>query len=338
MDSLTQIVLGASVAEAVAGKKMGNKALLIGAICGTIPDLDVFLPYDSFIDFYENHRGFSHSILFAFLSAPILAYLFHQIFRKKQYGFFLWVKLCFWSVITHPILDCFTSFGTQIFSPFSDEKIAFNTISVIDPLYTLPFLILTIVVLFYKRTNAKRKYTNYAGLIISSCYLIFTVITKFYVTNIFKQRLAKQSIYCEQYTTNPTIMNSFLWRFIGKNQDKFKIGYYSIFGSSDIQFLTYEQNKALLPQKIATDPNFKRIEKITDYKYFIYLKNNEIRIKNLKMAPFLGWKELKDYEGSYIRIKQIDSTYQFESKRLPPKISIQSSLKILYRKIFDIKP
>ena len=80
MDSLTQIVLGASVAEATLGKKIGNKAILYGAIAGTIPDLDIILKF--FVDDLsatEMHRGFSHSLLFPFIIAPILG-----LFLKKD--------------------------------------------------------------------------------------------------------------------------------------------------------------------------------------------------------------------------------------------------------------
>ncbi|MBM3430819.1 MAG: metal-dependent hydrolase, partial [Bacteroidetes bacterium] len=77
MDSLTQIVLGGAVAELVAGKKMGNKAIFWGAIAGTIPDLDVFLrAFYHPIDAAFLHRGFSHSILFSIIFGPLLAWVF----------------------------------------------------------------------------------------------------------------------------------------------------------------------------------------------------------------------------------------------------------------------
>ena len=83
MDSLTQIVLGASVAEASLGKKIGNKAIVLGAIAGTIPDLDIVLRF--FVDdlsAIEMHRGFSHSLLFPFLAAPILGYLLKKLYSN----------------------------------------------------------------------------------------------------------------------------------------------------------------------------------------------------------------------------------------------------------------
>ena len=89
MDSLTQIVLGGAIGELVAGKRMGNKAVLWGAIAGTIPDLDVFLRV-----FYHPteaalvHRGFSHSLLFALLAAPAIAWLMNML-TKRVYGLWL---------------------------------------------------------------------------------------------------------------------------------------------------------------------------------------------------------------------------------------------------------
>ena len=100
MDSLTQIVLGASVAEATLGKKIGNKAILYGAIAGTIPDLDIILKF--FVDDLsatEMHRGFSHSLLLPFIIAPILGLFLKKIHRKLSNVSYLdWTKLFFFSI------------------------------------------------------------------------------------------------------------------------------------------------------------------------------------------------------------------------------------------------
>ena len=149
MDSITQIVLGGAVGEAVLGKKVGNKAILWGAIGGTIPDLDT-IP-GQFLDTVsrlEIHRGFSHSIVFALLISPLLGWLIHRLYKKKNEAtFWGWTQLFFWTIFTHPLLDIFTTWGTQLLWPM-DWRIAIQSIFVIDPLYTLPFLLCLIVVLF----------------------------------------------------------------------------------------------------------------------------------------------------------------------------------------------
>ncbi|HOY73332.1 MAG TPA: metal-dependent hydrolase, partial [Tenuifilaceae bacterium] len=75
MDSLTHIVLGAVVGEAAVGKKMGNKALVYGAIAGSLPDFDVFVArfFDP-VDALFVHRGFSHSLFLLVILAPLAAY------------------------------------------------------------------------------------------------------------------------------------------------------------------------------------------------------------------------------------------------------------------------
>ena len=151
MDSLTQIVLGASVGEAVLGKKVGNRAMLWGAVAGTIPDLDVLSR--NFVDTVtavEWHRGFSHSIVFSLLFAPIFGWLVWKLYKRKRATWRDWSWLFFWGLFTHPILDAFTTWGTQLFWPLN-TRLAFQNIFVIDPLYTLPFLFFLILVMFQKR-------------------------------------------------------------------------------------------------------------------------------------------------------------------------------------------
>ena len=110
MDSLTQIVLGAAVGEAVLGRKIGNKAMLYGAIAGTIPDLDVLAQtFTDTITATEMHRGFSHSIVFAVLAAPLLGWLTNKLEHKKGLGWQSWSWLFFWGIFTHPLLDIFTT-------------------------------------------------------------------------------------------------------------------------------------------------------------------------------------------------------------------------------------
>ena len=160
MDSLTQIVLGAACGEAILGKKIGNKALLFGAIGGTIPDLDVFvgrLLYSNEIQAMAFHRGFMHSILFAVLACFTFGWLTYKLYNSnKRKGTTTqkdWILLFFWSIFTHPILDCFTPYGTQLFAPFSNYRIAFNNISVADPFYTIPFLLCMIILMFLIETE-----------------------------------------------------------------------------------------------------------------------------------------------------------------------------------------
>jgi inner membrane protein len=239
MDSLTQIVLGAACGEIALGRKIGNKALLFGAIGGTIPDLDVFIGkflYNNEIQSMAFHRGFMHSLLFAVLAAFVFGWFAYKFYnsgkRKKTTIQKDWIWLFFLSIFTHPILDCFTPYGTQLFAPFSDYRVAFNAISVVDPLYTLPFLICMLVVLFFKRTNSKRLKWTKAGIYISSFYLLFTLGNKFYIDSIFKKSFKKAGISMDRFSAQPSIFNNILWYAVAETKDKYHLTFYSLLDKS----------------------------------------------------------------------------------------------------------
>lgn len=141
MDSLTQGVLGAAIGEAILGEKMGNKGALVGAIVATIPDLDVilYLFYDQF-EMLSIHRGFSHSIVFSTLGAFLIAFILSKI--KWFYNIKFRIQLLFsWlALFTHILLDTFTAYGTQLLLPFSDVRLGFDSINVVDPIYTVPLI------------------------------------------------------------------------------------------------------------------------------------------------------------------------------------------------------
>lgn len=236
MDSLTQIVLGAACGEAILGKKIGNKALLFGAIGGTIPDLDVFVGhwmYDNEIQAMAFHRGFMHSVLFSVFGTFIFSWLVFKLYNKgkRLHTTTLkdWQKLFFWSLLTHPILDCFTPYGTQLFYPFTDYRIAFNNISVADPIYTIPFLICIIVLMFFNRKNIKRKFWLKLGVGISSVYMVLTLINKLYITSIFKSSLIESNIEFNRFRTQPTLLNTILWYGVAETDSAYYLGFYSLF-------------------------------------------------------------------------------------------------------------
>lgn len=248
MDSLTQIVLGAGVAEAVAGKKMGNKAALWGAFAGTIPDLDVFLRrFIHPIDGALIHRGFSHSIVFALLITPALAWLVHRLY-KKRYEYKTWLLLFFLSIITHPMLDIFTRYGTQFFWPF-DIRLTFNSVFVIDPLYTLPFLVCILIAMFLRRESKFRRRINNIGIIYSTLYLLWGVIVKLTIHYNSEEYFATAGIKTEskQTITSPMPFTTFYWMMLTQDEDNYYIGFKSLFYDFNVDDVeTVKKNSHLL--------------------------------------------------------------------------------------------
>jgi len=281
MDSLTQIVLGAAVGEVVLGKKIGNKAMLYGAIAGTIPDLDVFAShFTDTVSALEIHRGFTHSILFSIVFAPIFGWLISAYEKYKDWKSWSW--LFFWAFITHPMLDAHTTWGTQLFWPL-DVRLAFKNIFVIDPLYTLPFLVFLLLAMRQKRTTKKRGYYNKMGLLVSSGYLLLTLLLKWVAFIKFESALETQNIEYLQLDTRPSALNTILWSANVETKDNYLLGNYSFFDTQPIHFESYPKNHGLLGELIK-DKSVQRMISISEGWYIIQKNDDNLYFNDLRFG------------------------------------------------------
>ena len=316
MDSLTQATLGAALGEALLGKKIGNKAAVIGALIGTIPDLDImFVPFFDEFQKISLHRGYSHSFLFCILGAFLLAYVFGKIkwvtnisYRK------LWL-FSFLALLTHVLLDCFTSYGTQLFLPFTDLRVSFDSISIIDPLYTTPLLLGVLISVFYcRKTDKQRGLPNYIGLVISSFYLLFTLTNKQHIEQVFCTQLKEQNIPSTQLLTIPVKVGNVIWYGVAKDHSNLHIGKYNSFKKNKIKFHTFPINDHLL----------KELDELLVYRmkwfakgfYTVVKKNDKIRIYNMQ-CDMQGIRKFGNYKAPtafYFELSpHKDGTYQLSS-------------------------
>jgi inner membrane protein len=331
LDSLTQIVLGASVGEAVLGKKVGNKAILWGAIAGTLPDLDVFIKYfTDEISATQMHRGFSHSIVFAVLIAPLLGWIAKKIhFKLKDVSLKDWTKLFFWTTVTHPLLDAHTTWGTQFFWPFN-YRLAYQNIFVVDPFYTLPFLGFLIISISLKKENPRRSKFNNIGLSVSSTYLILTLIFKWVSFQEFKQGLENQKIEYVEMDTKPSPLNAILWSSLIETEKGYRTAYYSIFDKQEItyskEFLKnhhllepYLEQK-VIKQLIDISAGWYRIEEKKGKLLFWDLRFGQMGM-DVNNASFLWYYELN-----------IDETGNVTAVKRQPKIK---NFKMVFKELFN---
>jgi inner membrane protein len=347
MDSLTQIVLGAAVGEVAAGKKLGNRAMLWGAIGGTIPDLDVYLRFFTDpVSATEMHRGISHSLIFAvgmafalsfavrkyprallviflgiiaaypvlratsFVMPMLMLVIFGVVcyFIFKRYSLVdeaskgNWWNLFFWSIVTHPLLDAHTNWGTQFFWPF-EYRLAYNNIFVVDPLYTLPFLIFLIMAMRIRRSDPRRAFYNKLGLIVSSSYMALTLVFKGIAHHQFAAQLEADHIEYVELDTQPTPLNSLLWSAQVQTKDGFRVGYYSLFDSQPIQFShEYPKNEAwiapyrdqtVMQQLLRISKGWYMVEEKEGKLYFVDLRFTQMGF-DPDRSPFLWRFELKE--------------------------------------------
>ena len=308
MDSLTQIVLGGAIGEFVLGKKVGNKAVLWGAIGGTIPDLDT-IPGQFFdtVSKLEIHRGFSHSIVFAILLAPLLGFLLSKVYRKQRgASSWEWTQLFFWSIFTHPLLDIFTTWGTQLFWPF-EWRVAIKSIFVIDPIYTVPFLICLLIVLFIDKKSNKRRRINALGLILSTMYLFYTVGVKFYVDAIFRADLEENQISYSRFDSRPTAFNTILWTSNIETENDFLISYYSLLDDeTKLEYYRIPKNQELL-NPYRNNPDVERLLFLTQGFYALEKIENGVAMNDLRFGLTEGFDHGK---GEFVFTYEIKQTVE----------------------------
>lgn len=320
MDLVTQTVLGAAVGEVVLGKKAGNKAIMWGAVGGVIPDLDILVtPFFNEVDGLFVHRGFSHSILFAFLLAPPLAWLVHRIHRKRlNISRMQWMKLLFWAAFTHPILDYFTTYGTGAFEPFSGYRVEFGTIAIVDVFYTVPIILVLLVIMFMKLAAVSRRKLILSTVALTSVYLLGTVGNKIYVNAVFRDAFEAQNMEYKQYKTTPLPLTNFLWMGMAKTDNGYYMALFSNFDDhapADFTFIPKNEERLAA---ISEDENLKQLIKFTKGYYHVNEDENGLYLADLRFGK-MGLDEDADFVFKfYIRGTEgdLEITRSTESRKI----------------------
>ena len=223
LDSLTQAVLGAAVGEAVAGPRLGRRAALWGAVAGTLPDLDILAyPWLDTAGELQFHRGLTHGLAFAFVAGPALGWLVWRFERwragrdpdrsERSAGTWrAWAAVWFWALLTHPLLDTFTVYGTQLLAPFSDRPFAVGSVFIIDPLYTVPLAAGLVAALFSRSRVRGRRWAGW-GLAVSSAYLAWGLVAQQTAHRATLRALDARDVRPDRVLTVAAPLTTLLWR------------------------------------------------------------------------------------------------------------------------------
>jgi inner membrane protein len=217
MDSLSQIVLGGALAAAIAPAGHRRAALLAGAALGTLPDLDslvIPLLTDNPVDLMTWHRSVSHSLFVL----PVLATLIWWLFRRFGHGRVAEAPArWFWSIqlalVTHPLLDAFTVYGTQLWWPIPVSPTMWSSVFIIDPLYTL-WLLIACAVAWVARERLLAQRALVAALVLSSAYLGWSLVAKHRVDRAADEALAAMGLAEAPRFSVPMPFNTLLWRVV----------------------------------------------------------------------------------------------------------------------------
>ncbi len=215
--------------ELIAGKKLGKKAMLWGILANNLPDADVFIQI--FLPTAKGllvHRGFTHSILFMLIFSGLLSWLCARMKKSPDMSFRDWLFMWMGGLACHILLDAFTAYGTGWFEPFSSYRVSFNAMFIIDPFFTVPVLIACIALIVLKKHSQKRKAWAKVPLIVATAYLLLILAFKWVAAGVIKENIQQQQIAMKNYMFTPAPFSSLLWYVIIREQDQYRVGYYSL--------------------------------------------------------------------------------------------------------------
>jgi inner membrane protein len=276
LDPLSQGVLGSALPQSLT-KNNSNLFIIgiIGFLSGMAPDLDIFIKSTTDpLLFLEFHRQFTHSLIFIPIGSLICASIFYLLFRNiikltfKQT--FLYATLGYG---THGLLDACTSYGTLLLWPFSFERFSLNNISIVDPLFTLPILLL-IILSIYKKRNFYAKVAMFWAI----TYLSLGIFLNLYAKKITQDLINSRGHQSTNITIKPSLGNLFLWKSIYEYED--------FFYTDGIRILPYKKifNGTRL-KKLSIQNSFPSLDKesqqFKDIQRFAWFSNHHLAVSEI---------------------------------------------------------
>ncbi|MGR5165921.1 metal-dependent hydrolase [Vibrio astriarenae] len=220
MDPITQGVLGASLSQSVSDKRQVVVAGALGLLAGMAPDLDVLIRSSTDpLLFLEYHRQFTHSLMFIPLGSLLCALVLYPLFAKRcGFTFKACWLYCALGYSTHALLDTCTSYGTQLLWPFTDERYAWNIISVVDPLYTLPLVVLILFATLKRKPKLAR-----VALVWALIFPMVGVIQKERAENAGWELVKLRQHEPIQLEAKPSFGNLLVWKVVYETEDHYHV-------------------------------------------------------------------------------------------------------------------
>lgn len=291
--------------EAFAGKTLGKKAMLWGALAQSFPDIDFLAA--SWMDTSSNllaHRGFTHSFLCCLLITPLMAMTAEKLHRPHNIRFRKWA-LFFGSVIfVHLFIDAFNNYGVGWLEPFSHRRISFNAIYVADPFFSLwPGIACAALLLLGKHSRSRKKYWQ-CGLALPALYLCYCLFNKNNIDRQLKNALQQEHISYTRYFSTPAPLQNWLWYVVAGNDSGYHVGFRSVFDSkAQIAFQYFPRNDSLLKPVLGHEDLAKLIRFSQDF-YTVEKWTDTLVFNDLRFGQVIGWKDPKEKFAFHYYLEQ----------------------------------
>lgn len=237
MDPVTHAALGGSLGLAVGRRRLGRRAIAVGAVVAMSPDADIIAgwlggPFANLL----YHRGLTHSILFAPVVGPALGYALWWLHRRWAPSAAAaaspdqratWIALAVVALITHPLLDVITHYGTQLLAPLSDHRFALPALPVIDPVMTLLLGVPAVVGAFAVRRSRGSVVFAWVGMILAYAYAMYGWSLNNTVEVEARRQLAGMGTTGVEVRAYPTILQPYFRRIVARRDHDILVGFYS---------------------------------------------------------------------------------------------------------------
>jgi inner membrane protein len=295
MDSLTHLALGACMGEAFAGRTLGKKAMLWGAMAQSIPDIDFVASF--WMNTSSNllaHRGFTHSFLFCAIITPLFALLAEYWHRPHNIRLRRWILFFGGVIFIHIFIDAFNNYGVGWLEPFSHLRISFNTIYVADPFFSIWPGIACVALIYLNRYTPKRKKWWRIGLGLPALYLIYCLFNKAKIDADVKDILYKEHISYTRYFSTPAPLQNWLWYVVAGNDSGYHLGFRSLFDSKkEIAFQYFPRNDSLL-QPLHDHEDLQQLIRFSQQFYTVEKWSDTLVFNDLRFGQIIGWQNPKE--------------------------------------------
>ncbi len=261
MDSLTQIALGGATAAVIAPRQHRRAALAAGAVLGTLPDLDIIpllLSRADAVAFVTWHRGPSHSLLVLAVTGWLLWLVLRRTWGPVREAPGRWFWAIELALLTHPLLDAFTVYGTQLIWPLPARPTMVASIFIIDPIYTVPLLAACLAA-WWLRARRSATWCLAAGIALGLIYLGWSLTAKAIVERDMRTALTSKGLQGSAHFSVPMPFTTLLWRVVVLTPNGFLEGERSLVAdSTPMSFRSYASDHVTL-QKVSALPSVQRL-------------------------------------------------------------------------------
>jgi inner membrane protein len=325
MDSLTQIALGSCVAAACVPAPQRRQAAVLGAVLGTLPDLDVLLDYGDPVANFTMHRGFSHSLAVLALAGVVL-WLVLKNWTPVRQAPSRWLAAILLALLTHPLLDAHTAYGTQLFWPMGWTPVSWATIFIIDPLYSLPLIAGMLAVMIRPASHAAGRWLA-AGLVLSSLYLGWSWTAKAIVTQNAQESLEARGIQGARLFVTPTPFNTLLWKVVARTEGGYYEGLNSVAAKQRAMDFSFHPSRDEILASAGNFPSVRRLLWFSGGFVGASIEDDQLILSDLRMGQH------PNYVFRHAVARRGNPHWQeIEPERLRSTISL-SQLKTLWEKI-----